>query len=173
MARLQELNDRIVRVTSTDEANKLVKTFLPKQAESIDKPTFGTEAGVRNCSLIAEFIIAFYSNQQVRYGERVIGRDSKPAKAGAFDLRTLLKHDPLAFVGEFGGHNIAVLREGGLYGLYQAWEGKFHVFPKLNDDGESHNIFGAGDDTITLINNEIAYLERETQAAMTPKLMIP
>ena len=171
MSRLRELNDCIVRVTSTEEANKLVKNWLPKQAEFIDKPSLGTEAGVRNCSLIAEFVIAFYSYQKVRYGERIIGGDSKPAKATAFDLRRHLTGDPQAFVGEFGGHNIAVIREGDLYGLYQAWEGKFHVFPKLNEDGDSHNIFAAGDDTVTRINNEVAYLQKKTSTAVSLKPM--
>lgn len=173
MSRLRELNDCIVRVTSTEEANKLVKTWLPKQAEFIDKPSFGTEAGVRNCSLIAEFVIAFYSYQKVRYGERIIGGDSKPPKAAAFDLSNHLTKDPMAFVGEFGGHNIALVREGDLYGLYQAWEGKFHVFPRLNGDGESHNIFGTGGDTVTLINNEVAHLAKETGTPINLKVMIP
>jgi hypothetical protein len=42
MSRLRELNDTIIRVTGTHEANKLVKTWLPHQAKGIDKPDLGT-----------------------------------------------------------------------------------------------------------------------------------
>lgn len=53
------------------------------------------------------------------------------------------------------------MAEGNEYGLYQAWEGEFHVFPRLNDDWESHNIFGMGDDTIKLINDEVSHSLRK------------
>ncbi|HEX3842987.1 MAG TPA: hypothetical protein VHV80_01395 [Steroidobacteraceae bacterium] len=171
MARLRELNDCIIRVTSTEEANKLVKTWLPNQAKGIDSPEVGTEAGVRNCSLIAEFIVAFYSYRKAQYDLTSLKRtNAKPIPLGQFDLKKRLSTDPQLFLVELGGHNLTIIREGSDYGLYQAWDGEYHVFPKLNDDGESHNIFGTGDDTVRLINNEVDYALRKSKSDEGPKV---
>ncbi|MGH8296195.1 MAG: hypothetical protein ACRETZ_11980 [Steroidobacteraceae bacterium] len=176
MSRLRELNSCIISVASTDEANKLVKTWLPHQANGIDNPEFGTEAGVRNCSLIAEFIVAFYSYRKAKYDLESLKRaGTKPMPQGQFDLKTRLSTDPQLLLVELGGHNLTIISEGGAYGLYQAWDGEYHVFPKLNDDGKSHNIFGAGADTIRLINNEVDYAMKKTKSDEGPKVtsMLP
>jgi hypothetical protein len=176
MSRLRELNDCIIRVTSAEEASKLVKTWLPHQANGIDKPEVGTEAGVRNCSLIAEFIVAFYSYRKAKYELESLKRtNAKPIPVGQFDLKKRLSSDPQLLLVELGGHNLTIIREGSDYGLYQAWDGEYHVFPKLNDDSESHNIFGAGDDTVRLINNEVDYALRKTKSDEGPKVtsMLP
>ena len=171
MGRLRELNDSIIRVTSTDEANKLVKTWLPHQAKGIDNPEVGTEAGVRNCSLIAEFIVAYYSYRKAKYDLESLKRTSaKPIPRGQFDLKKRLSTDPELLLVELGGHNRTIIREGGDYGLYQAWDGEYHVFPRLNGDGESHNIFGTGDDTVRLINNEVDYALKKSNSDEGPKV---
>jgi len=171
MSRLRQLNDVVTGTDSEGKAIALVKSVLPNQAQDIDKPSLGTEAGVRNCSLIAEFIVTYFTQGKVRYGEKISGGGMPSMKKRpAFDLKSV-SGDPMAMVGEFGGHNVAILRESNVYALYQAWEGQYHVFPRLNEDGESHNIFGSGEDTIALINKEVAYLEGKTGTQITVKMM--
>lgn len=174
MTRLEKLNETVVAVDSGAKAVKLVKETLPHQAEEIDKGGLA-EPGVRNCSLIAEFIIMYYlHDKKVDYGKRLTGKsDGKPIKPGQFDFGKSATGDPHVFYGGLGGHDIALIREGDLYALYQAWEGKYQVFPRLNDDDESHNIFGSGDETIELINNEVARLERVTKTGIDLKQMWP
>lgn len=166
MSRLRQLNDLVTGIDSEAKAIALVKSVLPNMTEMIDSSAFG-EAGVRNCSLIAQFIITYFTRGKVDYGKMVLSatQPNETAKAVDFDLKSYLKKDPQALLCEFGGHNLAIVREGNLYGLYQAWDRKYHVFPRLNDDGESHNIFGSGDDTIALIDAEVNYAQRKTQSA--------
>jgi hypothetical protein len=160
MSRLRELNETVTSVDSEAKAAELITIWTPEQAKFLDGQGTGVQAGVRNCSLIASFIVAFYTFRKVKYGAFVTGDGKPPKKAETFDLRKVLTKDPQVTVVMAGGHDFAIVREGNLYGLYQAWEGKFHVFPKLNEDDESHNIFGMGDDTIKLINDEVAYIAR-------------
>jgi hypothetical protein len=159
MSRLRELNETVTSIDSEAKAIELIKVWTPEQAKFLDGRATGVEAGVRNCSLIASFIVAFYTHRSVKYGA-FAASDGKPRKLETFDLKKVLTKDPQVTVVMAGGHDFAIVREGNLYGLYQAWEGKFHVFPKLNEDDESHNIFGMGDDTIKLINDEVAYIAR-------------
>lgn len=170
MSRLRQLNDVVTGTDSEGKAIALVKSVLPNQASGIDTPTLGTEAGVRNCSLIAEFIVTYFTQGKVRYGDKIASSGMPKNNRPAFDLKGI-SGDPMAMVGEFGGHNVAILREGNVYALYQAWEGQFHVFPKLNEDGESHNIFGTGDDTIALINKEVEYLGGKTGERIVVRMM--
>ncbi len=171
MSRLRQLNDLITGIDSEPKAKALVKSVLPNQAAGIDSPMLGTEAGVRNCSLIAEFVVTYFTYGKVRYSDRIIGSSTSVKKNGPFDVKKALTGDSQAAVGEFGGHNIALVKDGNLFALYQAWEGKYHVFPRLNDDGESHNIFGTGDETASLINKEVAALEAETGTQIVLKSM--
>jgi hypothetical protein len=171
MSRLRQLNVLITSIDKEEKANALVKGVLPNQAAGIDSPMLGTEAGVRNCSLIAEFVVTYFTYGKVRYSDRIIGSAHNIKKGSTFDFKKHLTGDPQAMVGELGGHNIALVREGNLYALYQAWEGRYHVFPRLNEDGESHNIFGTGDDTVSLINKEVASLEAETGTPIVLKNM--
>ncbi|HEY4366773.1 MAG TPA: hypothetical protein VGN07_06020 [Steroidobacteraceae bacterium] len=166
MSRLRQLNDLVTGIDSEAKGIALVKSVLPNMTEVIDSSAFG-EAGVRNCSIAAQFIITYFTRGKVDYSKLVNSATqlNETAKAVDFDLKGYLKKDPQALLCEFGGHNIAILREGNLYGLYQAWDGKYHVFPRLNEDGESHNIFGAGDDTVALIDSEVNYAQRKTQTA--------
>ena len=159
MGRLRELNETVTSVDSEAKAVELIKIWTPEQAKFLDGRGTRVEAGVRNCSLIASFIVAFYTHRSVKYGA-FAASDGKPRKLETFDLKKVLTKDPQVTVVMAGGHDFAIVREGNLYGLYQAWEGKFHVFPKLNEDDESHNIFGMGDDTIKLINDEVAHIAR-------------
>lgn len=170
MSRLRQLNDVVTGTDTEAKAIALVKSVLPNQAQDVDKPSLGTEAGVRNCSLIAEFIVTYFTQGKVRYSDRIVGGMPSVKKKAAFDLKSV-GGDPMAMVGEFGGHNVAILREGNVYALYQAWEGEYHVFPRLNEGSESHNIFGMGDDTIALINKEVAYLEGKTGTPINVKMM--
>jgi hypothetical protein len=163
MSRLRQLNGEITAIDSEARAIALVKGVLPAMSGTIDSAALG-EAGVRNCSLIAQFVITYFTRGKVDYGRLVLKKTSwkETDKIRDFDLKAQLDQDPQALLCEFGGHNAAILREGNTYALYQAWDGEFHVFPRLNDDGESHNIFGNGDETILLINKEVNSLQART-----------
>ncbi|HKE94312.1 MAG TPA: hypothetical protein VKB34_08420 [Povalibacter sp.] len=163
MSRLRQLNDLVTSVDSEAKAITIVKGVLPTMGEVIDSSALGS-SGVRNCSLIAQFIITYFTRGEVNYTQLVHTQTGwkETDKAVDFDLKKRLTKDPQAMLCEFGGHNAAILREGSTYALYQAWDNEYHVFPKLNDDGESHNIFGTGDETIALINKEVNALQAET-----------
>lgn len=143
MSRLRLLVDTINGVSSEDEANKLVKKWLPHQASGIDTGGGGVAAGVRNCSLIAEFVLTFINMGVMDYTKLLL---SKPVEVKS-------PYDGLA-VGEGDstdamhlgalGHEMALVREGSTFGFFHAWEGKFHLFPKLNPNKESFNVFGDG-----------------------------
>jgi hypothetical protein len=166
MSRLRQLNDLIVGVDSEAKAIALVKSVLPNMSEVIDSPAYG-EAGVRNCSLIAQFVLTFFKRGDLNYTKLLMDNTSKQEsvkKASDFNLKSYAKGDSTALLCEFGDHNAAIVCEGNLYGLYQADDGVFHVFPKLNDDGESHHIFGSGDDTVSLINKEVDRLQAKYTA---------
>lgn len=161
MGRLRELNDVIIRVAEEKDATRLVGTWLPNQIAHMDGKSTGTEAGTRNCSLIAQFVCAFYLRQR---GFQPKPRSLKPVKCETFGLKKYAKDSSALYV-MAGGHDFAIVCEGNEYGLYQAWEGEFHVFPLLNDDRESHNIFGMGEDTIKTIDNEVARIARKVNEA--------
>ena len=65
MAALTLLNDKINSITTVQEAKKLVKSWLPHH--DLDRASFGLEAGVRNCSLIAEFVVVSVKAGVVNY----------------------------------------------------------------------------------------------------------
>jgi hypothetical protein len=145
MSKLHMLNALIDKIGSEADANQLVKSILPHHAPTIDEPFMGTEAGVRNCSLIAEFAFTYVSPGRINY-EAI--QAAKPF--------AVLKppYDKLPFKGESGvealhlqmsGHEMALLRDDKTVALYQAWEKRFHVFPKLNPSGEAFNVFGDGE----------------------------
>ena len=163
MGRLRELNEAVNKVASESEAAKLIATWLPEQAAHLDGKSTGTQAGTRNCSLIAQFIVAFYSRKSGAQYKAGVTRPQGAQKCETFSLKKYASKNPGVLVVMAGGHDFAIVCEGNEYGLYQAWEGQFHVFPKLNDDSESHNIFGMGDDTIKLINDEVALIARKVE----------
>jgi hypothetical protein len=155
MGRLRELNDQIISVTEEKDAITLVGTWQPDQKAAFSSG-MGVQKGVRNCSLAALFCIAFYKRDpHLKLGKQSVGM--KPEK---FDFRTHLKGDGCILV-TAEDHNMAIIAEGKECALYQAWEGDFHLFPRLNEDGESHNIFGMGEDTVRLINQEVAFAYRK------------
>ena len=159
MSRLRLLNETITGVTSQSAADALIKTWVPHQSGSLDGLGTATAEGTSNCSLAAMLIVGFYSCGASKYLGHEIG--SSKMEAGIFDLKKHLKKDNQVMVVATGGHDFAIVREGGSYGLYQAWDGEFEVFPKLNDDNESHNIFGTGDETVHLINNEVGHIRHK------------
>lgn len=159
MGRLRELNDAIVRVTEEKEARALVATWQPDQEEAFEGGV-GVEKGVRNCSLAAMFCVAFYKrNPRLPWGKQAAYVNY------AFDLKKFVNGGSACLLLVAEQHNMAVIAEGNEYGLYQAWEGQYHVFPRLNEDDESHNIFGMGEDTIRLINNEVSFAYRKAKSA--------
>ncbi|HEY6643379.1 hypothetical protein [Povalibacter sp.] len=174
MSRLRQLNDLITSIASEAKAIETVKSVLPNSREMTDNPGYG-EPGVRNCAIIAEFVITFLKRGNVNY-RQLVNSNTKmaaPKKSGNFDLKSYIKGDTTALLCEFGGHNAAILQEGNAYGLYQADDGVFHVFPRLNDDGESHNIFGTGDDTVSLINKEVERLQSEYDGYAVKVTLVP
>lgn len=163
MSRLRELNDLINKTDSEAKAIALVKATLPTMAEVIDSSAYGS-AGVQNCSLIAQFVLTYFKRGKIEYTKLLMDNTGKKAQSGnakvsAFDVKSYAKGDSAALLCEFADHNAAIIREGKVYALYQADDGKFHVFPKLNADKQSHNIFGSGDDAASQVNKEVDRLQ--------------
>jgi hypothetical protein len=143
MSRLRLLNDLVNSIDSEDAANKLVKNWLPHQAHDIDHGSLGCKPGVRNCSLIAEFVITYINTGVVDYAELLQAAPievAPPFKALPFDADSGTD----AMHGGVQGHEMAILREGNTYALFHAWEDRFHVFPRLNDGSKSYNVMGDG-----------------------------
>ena len=162
MSRLKELNDLINGIASEKDAMALVGKTCPNQVEDMSKASYGVAAGVKNCALIAEFIITYYTRGKCDYNKLVMSNtkfDPKAPKIVEFSLKGMLSKDPQVMLCEFGGHNATIIREGKTYALFQAWDGEYHVFPKLNPAGKSYNIFGTGDATIELIDKEANQLQ--------------
>src|SRR4051812_7537946 len=67
MSRLRLLNDTINAIATEAEANTLVKKWLPHQANDIDHGALGCAPGVRNCSLIAEFVLTYINMGIIDY----------------------------------------------------------------------------------------------------------
>ncbi|MES2300128.1 MAG: hypothetical protein V4582_24045 [Pseudomonadota bacterium] len=155
MSRLRLLNDTINGITTEAGANTLVKKWLPHQAHDIDHGAFACAPGVRNCSLIAEFVLTYINMGIIEYGKLCSATPTTVASP----------YTALAFTGgqdtdamhvSIGGHEMAILREGTLYAFYQAWEGRFHVFPRLNPGNASHNSFGDGDAALLAMRTAIS-----------------
>lgn len=144
MSRLRLLNDKINAVATEAEANSLVKTWLPHQANGIDHATAGCEAGVRNCSLIAEFVLTYINMSVIDYF-KLCSSTAIMVPSPYTALPFSAGQDTDAMYVAIGGHEMTILREGTLYAFYHAWEREFHLFPRLNPGGASHNAFGDGD----------------------------
>jgi hypothetical protein len=155
MTRIRLLNDEINAVDAEAKARRLVKVWVDAQhAHEIDT------VGVRNCSLIADWVIHYINVGVVDYYKLTnsipIAKVSSSGPGGVQSLpfrhgsRTDVFH--LTALGD-SDHEVAVLREGATYGLFQAWDGKFQVFPKLNPQNMNPNIFGDGDTVLHRIMN--------------------
>jgi hypothetical protein len=153
MTRIRLLNDEINAVSTEEKARRLVKVWVSAaQARTVD------QEGVRNCSLIAEWVIHYINVGVVDY-EKLTGSDpvarlstNWPGAVQLLPFRSGSRADVfyLTSLGGRADHELAVLREGATYGLFHAWEGHFHVFPRLNQN-MNPNIFGDGDATLQLI----------------------
>jgi hypothetical protein len=144
MSRLRLLNDEINSIGKEADAIKLVKTWLPHQAETIDNGFMRTQPGVRNCALIAEFAITYLLQGKVNKNTLIFGDPTEVVKWPYATLPLGSGDGAEGVMLGTDGHNMALLREGNTYALFQAWEGRFHVFPKLNPSGEHFNAFGDG-----------------------------
>jgi hypothetical protein len=123
----------------------------------------GSLGGTNNCSLIASVIVAYWTNKQTKL-ESLQTAKAGVKFTGAFNVESFFKKDSQVIALNTDGHWLSIVREGSLYGLYQAWDGEYEVFPKLND-GESHNIFGTGADTLKMINDEVDYAGRKCKSS--------
>jgi hypothetical protein len=154
MTRIRLLNDEINAVDTEAKARKLVKVWMGAgHAAAID------QAGVRNCSLIAEWVIQYINVGVVDYEKLSISKPVAllsrgwPGAVQALPFRNGSRADVFYLTALAGsaGHELAVLREGATYGLFHAWHGQFHVFPRLNPQNMNPNIFGDGDATLQRI----------------------
>jgi len=160
MSRLRTLNDEINKITSEPDANKLVKAWLPHQASGIDKGFLACAPGVRNCSLIAEFVLTYMNMGVIDFLKLSSSLSTGTTVKPPYDNIPFTGDRSDALYAELStggsGHSLALLREGTTYALYQAWEGQFHVFPKLNPGNESHNVFGEGDTALSDIRKMLS-----------------
>ena len=111
MSRLRLLNETITGVTSKSAASALIKTWVPNQTAGLDGSGTATAAGTSNCSLTAMLIVGFYSCGASKYLGHEIG--SSKMESGIFDLKKHLKKDNQVMVVATGGHDFAIVREGG------------------------------------------------------------
>jgi len=156
MSRLRKLNDDITKVGTSKEADAFISCW-----DSEYEPGF--LVGTNNCSLIAAVIVAYWTNKQTKVEALQVAKAGISFK-GAFNVESYFKKESQVIAVNTSGHWLSIVRDGGDYALYQAWDGEYEVFPKLND-GESHNIFGSGADTIKMINDEVAYAGRKCQSS--------
>lgn len=160
MPRVLELHKAIMEVTTPDQAKALVRTWVsPMQAEELKDPKETTKF----CALIAEFVVGFMTRRRVSYMDviRRQGANTSVTETADSNKAKIQAARGKVIYCAYGGQEFTIVNEDGYYALFQAWADKFEVFPKLNGDGEDHNVIGQGDATLRLVMEQLAEIKKK------------
>src|SRR5215471_15372359 len=118
MSRIRLLNDQINTISKEADAIKFVLSVVPHHKPTVEGVFMNTQAGLRNCALIAEFAVTFLLGDKTKTKSLIYGEptekvewpyDPLPLGTGKGAEGVMLGAD---------GHNMALLREGDTYALF-------------------------------------------------------